>query len=170
MNLADCYRLLELNSGATLAEIKSSYRRLARCYHPDVNPTDKQAKDKFIAITEAYEILLDAWKLAEVSRQWNQSQTPAAAKPDPPKASPPPAETKVRKKEEKTPTKSHLSPTEELLKWQSYNQLQLLLKEKRFPRAIALIEGLAQRIPEDAEVRQWQAIAYQRWGDRKSVV
>jgi tetratricopeptide (TPR) repeat protein len=39
-----------------------------------------------------------------------------------------------------------------------------LLKYQRFPRAIALIEGLAQRIPEDLEVRQWQAIAYQRWG------
>ena len=162
MNLADCYRLLELNSGASLAEIKASYRRLARCYHPDVNPTDKQAKDKFIAITEAYEFLLDAWKLGELSRQRNQSQT-STAKPDFSKASPPP-ETRVRKKQQQTQPKSNLSPAEELLKWQFYNQLQQLLKEQRFPRAIALVEGLAQRIPEDAEVRQWQAIVYQRWG------
>ena len=39
-----------------------------------------------------------------------------------------------------------------------------MLKEQRFPRAIALIEGLARRIPQDPEVKQWQAIAYQRWG------
>jgi tetratricopeptide (TPR) repeat protein len=50
------------------------------------------------------------------------------------------------------------------LKQQSYDQLQLLLKTQRFPRAIALVEGLAQRLPADTEVRQWQAITYQRWG------
>jgi tetratricopeptide (TPR) repeat protein len=45
-----------------------------------------------------------------------------------------------------------------------YSQLQQLLKEQRFPRAIALVEGLAQRLPKDLEVRQWQAITYQRFG------
>jgi tetratricopeptide (TPR) repeat protein len=50
------------------------------------------------------------------------------------------------------------------LKQHSYDQLQLLLKAQRFPRAIALVEGLAQRLPQDKEVRQWQAITYQRWG------
>ena len=42
--------------------------------------------------------------------------------------------------------------------------MQGLLKYQRFPRAIALVEGLAQRLPQDREVRQWQAIVYQRWG------
>jgi curved DNA-binding protein CbpA len=59
MNLADCYRLLELSPGASFAEIKISYRRLARQYHPDVNLSDRQAEDKFIALTEAYKMLLD---------------------------------------------------------------------------------------------------------------
>jgi tetratricopeptide (TPR) repeat protein len=57
-----------------------------------------------------------------------------------------------------------LSDMDRRLKQHSYDQLQLLLKTHRFPRAIALVEGLAQRLPEDIEVRQWQAIAYQRWG------
>ena len=35
-----------------------------------------------------------------------------------------------------------------------------------FPKAIALVEGLAQRLPQDPEVRSWQAIAYQRWGSK----
>lgn len=156
MNLADCYQLLGLNSGASIEEIKASYRRLARRYHPDVNPTDKQAKDKFIAITEAYEFLLDAVKLAEVSQQWNKPQTPAASAP--------PQTIKVTRKPKQDPPKPKLSQTEEMLKWQSYEQLQILLKGQRFPRAIALVEGLAQRLPQDPEVRQWQAIAYQRWG------
>ena len=57
MDIADYYRQLGLNIGASLGEVKASYRRLARLYHPDVNP-DRQAKDKFIAVTEAYKILL----------------------------------------------------------------------------------------------------------------
>jgi tetratricopeptide (TPR) repeat protein len=59
---------------------------------------------------------------------------------------------------------TNLSPLEQQLKTNSYQQLQQLLREQRFPRAIALIEGLARRLPQDSEVKQWQAIAYQRWG------
>lgn len=43
--------------GASLEEVKASYRRLARLYHPDVNP-DVAAREKFIAVTEAYKALL----------------------------------------------------------------------------------------------------------------
>ena len=53
---------------------------------------------------------------------------------------------------------------ERSLKWKTYDQLQRFLKQRRFPQAIALVEALAQRLPEDLEVRQWQAIAYQIWG------
>ncbi|MCJ8278851.1 MAG: DnaJ domain-containing protein, partial [Rivularia sp. ALOHA_DT_140] len=54
MDLLDCYRLLGLRSGASFPDIKSSYRRLAQQYHPDINPDDERAKAKFIAVTEAY--------------------------------------------------------------------------------------------------------------------
>jgi tetratricopeptide (TPR) repeat protein len=57
-----------------------------------------------------------------------------------------------------------VSEIEQQLKWQTYEQLQIFLKQRRFPQAIALAEALAARLPEDAEVRQWQAIAYQIWG------
>ncbi|MCY7285838.1 MAG: J domain-containing protein, partial [Cyanobacteria bacterium CAN_BIN43] len=40
MDLADCYRLLGLRTGASYEAIKASYRRLARQYHPDANPQD----------------------------------------------------------------------------------------------------------------------------------
>ncbi len=49
------------------------------------------------------------------------------------------------------------------LKHEAYLQLKDLLKLHKFPRAIALVEGLAHRIPNDAEIIQWQAIVYQRW-------
>lgn len=54
--------------------------------------------------------------------------------------------------------------TDRQLKANAYTQLQEFLKGQRYPRAIALVEGLAQRLPNDAEVRQWQAITYQRFG------
>ncbi|MDB9313040.1 J domain-containing protein [Spirulina sp. CS-785/01] len=57
-----------------------------------------------------------------------------------------------------------LTVQEQGLKRQTYEQLQGLLKARRFARAIALVEGLAIRLPQDAEVRQWQAIAYHCWG------
>lgn len=165
MNLADCYRLLELNTGASIAEIKASYRRLARRYHPDVNPTDGQAKEKFIAITEAYEILLAIAPAVGIGKESNQQQvkTPAATASKAAEWSPPP-KVKVTTKEKPVTPEPQLSETDKQLKWQSYDQLQLLLKAQKFPRAIALVEGLAQRLPHDIEVRQWQAITYQRWG------
>ncbi len=75
----------------------------------------------------------------------------------------PPA-TKVTRKEKPTPNAPQLSQTEQQLKWRSYKEFQQLLKYIRFLEAIALVESLAQRLPHDPEVRQWQAIAYSSWG------
>src|SRR5207248_129463 len=55
----DLYELLGLPKGATLIEIKRSYRRLARKYHPDINPGDNTAEARFKEITRAYETLSD---------------------------------------------------------------------------------------------------------------
>ena len=57
-----------------------------------------------------------------------------------------------------------MSEFEKQLKYRSYAQLQKLFGQKKFPRAIALIEGLASRLPQDTEIRQWQAVTYQRFG------
>jgi molecular chaperone DnaJ len=59
----DFYEVLELRKGASEDDIKKSYRRLARKYHPDVNK-DPGAEDRFKAVTEAYEVLGDAQKRA----------------------------------------------------------------------------------------------------------
>jgi tetratricopeptide (TPR) repeat protein len=157
MNLADCYRLLGLRSGSSATEIKASYRRLAFQYHPDVNPGNRQAHDKFMELTEAYKFLLSV-VTASGARQ-TSSQPPDAdiLWHDP-------VATKVTPKPPPVPNSPPLSPSDQKLKWNSYQQLQQLLKSRKFARAIALAEGLAQRFPQDMEVRQWQAIAYQRCG------
>ncbi|HVC20267.1 MAG TPA: J domain-containing protein [Vicinamibacterales bacterium] len=55
----DFYLVLGLSRGATVADIKHAYRRLARRYHPDINPGDRAAELRFRQIAEAYETLSD---------------------------------------------------------------------------------------------------------------
>ncbi|HEY9668047.1 MAG TPA: DnaJ domain-containing protein [Coleofasciculaceae cyanobacterium] len=167
MDLANCYRLLGLTHGASLAEVKASYRRLARRYHPDINSGDKLAHEKFIQLTEAYKFLLSVINTPVGSAAVSgtpQTVTTASAPQEAGVSKPPPPTTKVTRKPPTVQYAPPLSEVEKQLKWNVYKQLQQLLKDRRFARAIALIEGLAQRIPHDPEVRQWQAIAYSRWG------
>jgi len=60
--VADYYEVLGVPRGATQKEINSSFRKLARKYHPDVNPGDKEAEARFKEITAAHEVLSDADK------------------------------------------------------------------------------------------------------------
>ena len=60
MAFIDYYKILEVDKKATEAEIKKAYRKLARKYHPDLNPNDKEAERKFKEINEANEVLSHA--------------------------------------------------------------------------------------------------------------
>jgi DnaJ-class molecular chaperone len=62
MEYKDYYKILNVSRGASADEIKKAFRKLARKYHPDVNPGDKKAEEKFKEINEAYEVLSDADK------------------------------------------------------------------------------------------------------------
>nr|WP_294787369.1 J domain-containing protein [uncultured Flavobacterium sp.] len=57
MDYIDYYKALDISKSATEAEIKKAYRKLARKYHPDLNPNDKEAEKKFKEINEANEVL-----------------------------------------------------------------------------------------------------------------
>lgn len=239
MELVDCYRMLGLRSSATFADVKASYRRLAQQYHPDINPNDQKAKEKFIALTEAYKLLLQVVPSTVVSSHPNShagnptshptsnqtSHNPAAKTPKPAERSyadrhysPPKQQNSSQQNSPQQavksanksanpaqavnsqPRHSHFTPeaanqvaaqvrtttpkreavadstppqpakppnvreVEAQLKWKTYQQLQHFLRNRRFPQAIALAEALAERLPTDVEVRQWQAISYQLWG------
>ena len=60
----DLYEVLELQKGASEEEIKKAYRRLAKKYHPDLNPGNKEAEEKMKEVNAAYEILSDPEKKA----------------------------------------------------------------------------------------------------------
>ncbi|MCD4782334.1 MAG: DnaJ domain-containing protein [Candidatus Eremiobacteraeota bacterium] len=62
MEYKDYYKILGVDKNATAKDIKKTYRKLARKFHPDVNPDNKEAESKFKEINEAYEVLKDAEK------------------------------------------------------------------------------------------------------------
>jgi len=140
-------------------------------YHPDVNPGNQQAQDKFIEVTAAYKFLL-ATKAPPPPTKLVENSSSTTVRPTATKTQSEPVfrvqssqtEVKVVRKDPPIQFNPDLSPMEQQMKRDSYAQLQTLLKQHRFPRAIALVEGLVRRIPQDPEIIQWQAIVYQRWG------
>jgi curved DNA-binding protein len=87
-NFRNYYEILDVPSSATNDDIKRAYRRLARQYHPDLNPGNKEAEERFKDTSEAYDVLSDATKRAQYDRfgqYWNQQgfkdEAPKAARP-----------------------------------------------------------------------------------------
>ena len=62
VDLNKSYKTLKLKQGASLEEIKAAYRKLARRYHPDLNPRNRRAEARFKEITQAYQILNNHYK------------------------------------------------------------------------------------------------------------
>jgi DnaJ-class molecular chaperone len=75
MDFKDYYQVLGVDRGASADAIKAAFRKLARKYHPDVNPGDKKAEDRFKEINEAHEVLGDPGKRKkydELGSNWEQ--------------------------------------------------------------------------------------------------
>ncbi|HEY9836709.1 MAG TPA: J domain-containing protein, partial [Vampirovibrionales bacterium] len=110
MTIEECYSVLGLKVGATLEEVKTSYRVLARQYHPDVNPGDGRSHDRFIQLNQAYHRLL------EVAQPAAQVKQPSTAPSTPAKAPETPVKTRVTRKEPEFRNNPRLTDLEQLLK------------------------------------------------------
>src|ERR1700719_2843986 len=78
MEFRDYYKTLGVERGASQAEIKSAYRKLARKHHPDVNPNNKESETRFKQINEAYQVLSDPAKRKkydELGADWERGTT-----------------------------------------------------------------------------------------------
>jgi curved DNA-binding protein CbpA len=148
INLGQCYQLLGIHQGASLEELKAAYRSLARKLHPDLNPGDVEAHQRFIALNQAYQILLDRDRTSAIPA------TPTS----------PPTNVRVTQRAKSPAATAKPSKNEDELKWQLYYELQLLLKQQQFLKAIVLIEGLAHHTPHDRQISQWQGIIYSQYG------
>lgn len=137
-----CYQLLGICSQASIDELKTAYRALARKWHPDLNPDDPQAHQRFITLSQAYQVLLD--RFAKPSGLPTPGAPATSAQPQPA----PPAD----------------RATEPELKWQLFSQLKELLRQQQYLKAIVIIEGLARHTPDDLQVCQWQGIVYSQFG------
>src|SRR5690606_35093595 len=77
MEFIDYYKILELDRSATQADIKKAYRKLARKYHPDLNPNDKDSQARFQQINEAHEVLSDPdkrKKYDQYGKDWKHAE------------------------------------------------------------------------------------------------
>src|ERR687884_714280 len=81
METKDLYKVLGLSRGASQEDLRKAHRKLVREYHPDANPEDPRAEERFKEVQQAYEVLSNPDKRQEYDRRFHTSPRGAPGRP-----------------------------------------------------------------------------------------
>ena len=140
------YALFGLNPSASVAEIKTIYRQMAKEIHPDLNPDDPTARDRFYTLNQAYQLLLST---RSVTDRVDVSESTAAADRDLVDA--------VRVTYVVDPP---LSPQDLQLKQEVFESLEKLIRQDNFEQAVSVIDLLVRVVPDRPEILKKQSEIY----------
>jgi tetratricopeptide (TPR) repeat protein len=139
------YELFGLKPSASIHEIKTIYRQMAKAIHPDLNPQDPTARDRFHTLNQAYQLLLAATQLA----------------PDPidaiPAVDPDDRDADVLVSYIVDPP---LDPKDLALKQEVFESLEKLIRQENFRKAVSIVDMLARVIPNSSEISKKRSEVY----------
>ncbi len=136
------YELFGLNSSASIERIKAVYRQMAKKIHPDLNPDDPTARDRFNTLNQAYQVLLATH--AQIDRPESVDPAPAAN-----------SDVRVDRVVD-----SSLSPQDLELKKEVFENLDKLVRQENFVKAVSIVDMLAKVVPNCAEISKKQSEMY----------
>jgi DnaJ domain len=146
ITLEKSYALFGLNPSASLAQIKTIYRQMAKEIHPDLNPHDPTARDRFYTLNQAYQLILSAQSATDRLDVDANSQTDDCERVDGVKVNyvvdPP------------------LSPRDLQLKQEVFESLEKLIRQENFAKAVSVIDLLARVVPDRPEIVKKQSEIY----------
>lgn len=144
------YELFGLSRSASIYEIKSTYRQLAKAIHPDLNPNDATALDRFNTLNQAYQLLLEAAQSANHTAP--ETSTKATVNEN--------IDAKVDSVRVTYVVDPPLSPEDLQLKQEIFASLEKLLRQGDFQQAVATIDLLVKVIPNRIEIVKKQSEVY----------
>ena len=138
------YKLLGLNSSASIDEIKAIYRQMAKKIHPDLNPHEPTARDRFNTLNQAYQLLLAVH--SEPDRIVPNPELEPTAHSD-----------GVRVNYVVDPP---LSPQDLQLKIEVFESLEKLIRQENFTKAVSIVDMLAKVVPNCSDISKKQSEVY----------
>jgi tetratricopeptide (TPR) repeat protein len=140
------YALFGLNPSASIDEIKTIYRQMAKEIHPDLNPDDPTARDRFYTLNQAYQLLLSA---RSVHNHLDLDATADADDLD-----------RVDSVRVSYVVDPPLSPPDLQLKQEVFESLEKLIRQDNFEKAVSVIDLLVRVVPDRPEIFKKQSEIY----------
>jgi tetratricopeptide (TPR) repeat protein len=146
ITLEKSYTLFGLQPSASIEEIKTIYRQMAKEIHPDLNPDDPTARDRFYTLNQAYQLLISAHS---VDTQQDVDPSDTAAHSD-----------RVERVRVNYVVDPPLSPPDLQLKQEVFENLEKLIRQENFEKAVSVIDLLVRVVPDRPEILKKQSEIY----------